>query len=85
VKLLDTSVAVDHLRGYGPAMALLEDMAARLTSTGRRSGGTPGTEQSPSVRPRWITVTVLAAAVLTGCGTCSCGRSFDRSDSSDGS
>lgn len=26
MKLLDTSVAVDHLRGYGPAMALLEDL-----------------------------------------------------------
>jgi len=26
VKLLDTSVAVDHLRGYGPATALLEDL-----------------------------------------------------------
>ncbi|MCA1673403.1 MAG: type II toxin-antitoxin system VapC family toxin, partial [Actinobacteria bacterium] len=25
MKLLDTSVAVDHLRGYGPAIALLED------------------------------------------------------------
>jgi len=26
VKLLDTSVAVDHLRGYGPATLLLEDL-----------------------------------------------------------
>ncbi len=26
MKLLDTSVAVDHLRGYGPATALLEDL-----------------------------------------------------------
>lgn len=25
MKLLDTSVAVDHLRGYGPATALFED------------------------------------------------------------
>ena len=26
MKLLDTSVAVDHLRGYGPATLLLEDL-----------------------------------------------------------
>lgn len=26
MKLLDTSVAVDHLRGYGPATALLEEL-----------------------------------------------------------
>jgi predicted nucleic acid-binding protein len=26
LKLLDTSVAVDHLRGYGPATTLLEDL-----------------------------------------------------------
>ena len=28
MKLLDTSVAVDHLRGYGPATALLEDLVS---------------------------------------------------------
>jgi hypothetical protein len=26
LKLLDTSVVVDHLRGYGPATALLEEL-----------------------------------------------------------
>lgn len=28
MKLLDTSVAVDHLRGYGPATLLLEDLVS---------------------------------------------------------
>lgn len=32
MKLLDTSVAVDHLRGYGPATALLEDLVGSRES-----------------------------------------------------
>lgn len=32
MKLLDTSVAVDHLRGYGPATALLEDLVRSTES-----------------------------------------------------
>lgn len=29
MKLLDTSVAIDHLRGFGPATELLEDLVRR--------------------------------------------------------
>ncbi|MGH3885703.1 MAG: type II toxin-antitoxin system VapC family toxin [Pseudonocardiaceae bacterium] len=48
MKLLDTSVAVDHLRGYGPATALLEDLvsdesvvASELTRFELLAGGRP--------------------------------------------
>jgi predicted nucleic acid-binding protein len=50
LKLLDTSVAVDHLRGYGPATALLEDLvrsresvvASELTRFELLAGTCPG-------------------------------------------
>ena len=41
----------------------------RLTCMGRRSGVVLGAEESPGVRPRWISVTILAAAVIAGCGS----------------
>ncbi|MGH3908404.1 MAG: type II toxin-antitoxin system VapC family toxin [Pseudonocardiaceae bacterium] len=50
MKLLDTSVAVDHLRGYGPATSLLEDLvrsresvvASELTRFELLAGTRPG-------------------------------------------
>lgn len=50
MKLLDTSVAVDHLRGYGPATSLLEDLvgsresilASELTRFELLAGARPG-------------------------------------------
>jgi hypothetical protein len=68
VKLLDTSVVVDHLRGYPPATALLERwvsddepmMASELTRfellTGLRPGEEPALESMFSVLD-WIPVT----------------------------
>ncbi|MGH3823598.1 MAG: helix-turn-helix domain-containing protein, partial [Pseudonocardiaceae bacterium] len=42
---------------------------SKLESGRRRSGVTPGAEESPGVRRRWITGTVLLAALMTGCGS----------------
>ena len=50
MRLLDTSVAVDHLRGYGPATSLLEDLvrshesvvASELTRFELLAGARPG-------------------------------------------
>jgi predicted nucleic acid-binding protein len=72
LKLLDTSVAVDHLRGYGPATALLEDLvrsresvvASELTRfellAGTRPGERDDLEHFFSV-VEWIPVTAEVA------------------------
>lgn len=64
MKLLDTSVAVDHLRGYGPATALLEDLvshesvvASELTRFELLAGARPDDLENFFSVVDWIPVT----------------------------
>ena len=40
-----------------------------MGSAGHWSDAKPGAEESPVVRPHWITATILAAALITGCSS----------------